>query len=212
MINGVHDNIAGITFPFLSRVEYIENTTSGEYIDTEFTVDYTNCHNVEITMDFQLLTEEQNDTKLFGSYSGMGFATYKGCLRTLHGVGWKETSYKTDIYRHILTMTKNKTSLDNINIPTWPSWRSFDRTGNIFLFRLMNYASDFSGKPKLQTFTRFKMYSMHILYGGSKILDMIPVRFINENHEMEGGMYDRISNTIFRNIGSGKFIIGPDLK
>lgn len=55
------------------------------------------------------------------------------------------------------------------------------------------------------------MYSVSIWYGGSKIIDMSPVRFFNENHEIEGGLYDRISNTIFRNIGSGKFIIGPDL-
>lgn len=149
MTNGLHNNIIGTTFPFDSRVEYLENTSSGEYIDTGFSVDYTNCHNVKIIMDFQLLNAEQNDTKLFGSYSGMGFATYKGCWRTLHGVGWKETTVSVDTARHVLAMDNNTTSLDELVLPTWPSWRSFDRTGNLCLFRLMNYASDLSGKNVL---------------------------------------------------------------
>ena len=42
-------------------------------------------------------------------------------------------------------------------------------------------------------------------------LDLIPVRFTNEFDEDEGAMYDLVSGKLFRNQGTGSFIIGPDL-
>lgn len=41
-------------------------------------------------------------------------------------------------------------------------------------------------------------------------LDLIAVRFTNERGEAEGAMYDRVSSELFRNSGTGSFIIGPD--
>ena len=40
--------------------------------------------------------------------------------------------------------------------------------------------------------------------------DFIPVRFTNELGETEGAMFDRVSGQLFRNDGTGAFIIGPD--
>lgn len=40
--------------------------------------------------------------------------------------------------------------------------------------------------------------------------DFIAVRFTNENGVSEGAMYDRVSGELFRNAGTGAFIIGPD--
>lgn len=47
---------------------------------------------------------------------------------------------------------------------------------------------------------------------GSHYLVLIPVRFLNENDEWEGAMYDLVSGELFLNQGSGDFIIGPDLE
>ena len=38
----------------------------------------------------------------------------------------------------------------------------------------------------------------------------IPVRFTNEQNQSEGAMYDRVSKQLFRNAGTGAFVIGPD--
>ena len=38
----------------------------------------------------------------------------------------------------------------------------------------------------------------------------IPVRFTNEEGESEGAMYDKVSGQLYRNAGTGAFIIGPD--
>ena len=42
------------------------------------------------------------------------------------------------------------------------------------------------------------------------VLHLIPIRFTNENGVSEGAMYDRVSGQLFRNAGTGAFIIGPD--
>lgn len=49
----------------------------------------------------------------------------------------------------------------------------------------------------------------HFKYGD---LDLVPVRFTNENGYDEGAMFDEVSKKLFRNIGSGAFKLGPDLK
>lgn len=41
-------------------------------------------------------------------------------------------------------------------------------------------------------------------------LSICAVRFTNENGVSEGAMYDRVSGQLFRNAGTGAFIIGPD--
>ena len=43
------------------------------------------------------------------------------------------------------------------------------------------------------------------------VRDFIPVRFTNENNQTEGALYDKVSQQLFRNAGTGSFIIGPDL-
>ena len=38
----------------------------------------------------------------------------------------------------------------------------------------------------------------------------IPVRFTNEDGVSEGAMYDKVSGQLYRNAGTGAFLIGPD--
>ena len=45
---------------------------------------------------------------------------------------------------------------------------------------------------------------------GVALIDMIPIRFTNEQGVSEGAMYDRVSGQLFRNQGTGAFLIGPD--
>ena len=45
---------------------------------------------------------------------------------------------------------------------------------------------------------------------GVEVIDLIPVRFINERGETEGAFYDKVSGQLFGNAGTGAFIIGPD--
>lgn len=55
-----------------------------------------------------------------------------------------------------------------------------------------------------------KLYGAKLSLGTTVIQDMIPVRFTNELGQSEGAMYDRVSGQLFRNQGTGAFIVGPD--
>ena len=55
-----------------------------------------------------------------------------------------------------------------------------------------------------------RIYCLKIEQGGVLVRDFIPVRFTNENGQAEGAMFDRVSGELYRNQGTGAFIIGPD--
>lgn len=57
---------------------------------------------------------------------------------------------------------------------------------------------------------RTSVKTARIVSTGTVLFDAIPVRFTNENGVSEGAMYDRVSGKLFRNVGTGAFIIGPD--
>ena len=62
----------------------------------------------------------------------------------------------------------------------------------------------FSKNPSLKT-VHIKIY-----IGDKPVRDFIPVRFTNENGVSEGAMYDKVSDQLYRNAGTGAFVIGPD--
>jgi len=55
-----------------------------------------------------------------------------------------------------------------------------------------------------------KVYGVKICDDGVLVRDFQPVRFTNELGQAEGAMYDRVSGALFRNAGTGAFVIGPD--
>ena len=57
---------------------------------------------------------------------------------------------------------------------------------------------------------RLAMASCWLSKDGVSVRDFIPVRFTNENGKSEGAMFDKLSSQLFRNQGTGAFVIGPD--
>ena len=76
----------------------------------------------------------------------------------------------------------------------------------VWLFRSNDTHTESSSKRNQRTSVK----KARIVSAGSVLFDAIPVRFTNENCVSEGAMYDRVSGQLFRNAGTGAFIIGPD--
>lgn len=57
-----------------------------------------------------------------------------------------------------------------------------------------------------------RIYSCRLYSGGAMTHDFVPIRFLNEDGEWEGAMYDFVSGELFRNQGTGAFSYGPDLE
>lgn len=73
--------------------------------------------------------------------------------------------------------------------------------GDIFLF-----TTNRGGTPNLAETQTIKIKEMVILQGEVELMHLIPVRRGNI-----GYMYDKISKKLFGNVGSGNFILGPDI-
>lgn len=56
-----------------------------------------------------------------------------------------------------------------------------------------------------------RVYGLQMFSNGVLVRDMIPVRVTNDLGGVEGAMYDRVTGELFRNAGSGSFIVGPDV-
>lgn len=60
--------------------------------------------------------------------------------------------------------------------------------------------------------TKTRVFNFSVQNNDEILCDLIPVRFTNERGETEGAMYDKVSGQLFRNQGTGAFIIGPDVR
>lgn len=91
--------------------------------------------------------------------------------------------------------------IDGNVINTWDTSLGVS-LANIFLFSAA--ASSYAGVSR--------MYSFWVKDAttGQTLVDLIPVRFTNELGESDGAMYDKVSGQLFRNQGTGKFIVGAD--
>ena len=91
------------------------------------------------------------------------------------------------------------TSTSSIMV-TVPNW-------NYLLFAGVTTASG----PRILKYgyVKCKNYAMYDS-NNRALIDLIPVRFTNEQNQSEGAMYDRVSGALFRNAGTGAFRIGPD--
>ena len=132
-------------------------------------------------------------------FSFYSFGLFRGCIGSLQiGMG------SSDKLVHTLTIDapNNTVSEDETSY-------SFMMSGlvpsiSIWLF---GRNSDF---PSYIRFTKIRIYSCKIYQNGIIVSDFIPVRFINKRGETEGAMFDRVSGQLYRNAGTGAFIIGPD--
>ena len=197
--------------PYDAEVEYLEST-GAQYIDTGiYAVNNIIVEGSVILADY---TAIEKPRMIIGTdYTGSGytfvirqpFDAGKNCLQVMFGGWWTTCPYNA--------------SLDAGVVATF----RYDREGKIFVVNgniiRAQTPSDFSqhkiliGKNMNQGYSKLpslKTVHIKIHIGDNPVRDFIPVRFTNENGVSEGAMFDRVSGQLFRNQGTGDFIIGPD--
>ena len=134
-----------------------------------------------------------------GGYWGGGYGDYFS--------GTDDTSFQNNQIQTLdiqFTDTEQILSIDGVEKQRWvKSGFSGTVTKSLWLFGLNTNTTN----PN----------SFHCEIGETKIWmddtlvrDLQPVRFTNEQGVSEGAMYDRVSGELFRNQGTGTFVIGPD--
>ena len=202
---------SGKTLPYDAEVEWIESTGT-QYIDTGiYAVNNIIVEGSVILVDYTVI----GTTRIIigTDYTGSGYTfiirqpsdSKKNILQVMFGGWW--------------TTNQGNAGLDSGVVTTF----RYDREGKIFVVNgtivRTQPPSDFSqhkiliGKNMNQGFGKhpsLKTAHIKIHTGDNPVRDFIPVRFTKENGEADGAMYDRVSGQLFRNAGTGAFIIGPD--
>lgn len=194
--------------PYDAEVEYLESTGT-QWIDTGVTVS-SSSHIVVKMSDFS-----RDGSWMFGARRGYlqsavgiyadvgagvnsfrfawgGYLTSGSFTYTTIGVG----VVTIDISTGRLTITRERIPYTYTELATT---QAFTTPVPFSLFMLNNNGAETLG-------------SIMRIYGAQidDVRDMIPVRFTNELGQSEGAMYDRVSGQLFRNQGTGAFIVGPD--
>ena len=206
---------SGAPLPYDAEVEWIESTgtefidsgiigTSGIEVTSKCALLY--MTNVYSAMWGSRVNSRVNDFQVYYNNPSVGGTPYSIVLRT--GSDQKEISASSlGIEGSLLDKTLDITArsgtiiVNGITFPT-PLF-NFTTPHSILLF--CQYSNNTHAN-----FGRFRYRSWSAKYDGVFVSDLIPVRLTNENGVSEGAMYDRVSGQLYRNAGTGAFIIGPD--
>lgn len=187
----------------LVEVEYLESTEA-QWIDTGIIASLDTKVEIGVSCLFRntrlLSTRTEDWTNQFEiiPYSnGVGF------LFRISGNGKiKQRSYGSTVNWKIydIVMSLNETTVDGNNATGTYSITDLNNPYPIILFA---GGGDIYGK----TPTQARVYYLRIYNGNDLVLDFVPVR-----KRRKGYMYDKVSGELFGNAGTGKFILGPDVK
>ena len=211
ILGGRRDYSLKGSLPFDSEVEYIESTGE-QWIDTGCILT-SNSH----------LTIRMSDYLVPGAWM---FGARRAYLQNAIGVyadaGAANNEFRfafgTYLSEYKFTYT---TRSDIVGITT------IDINAGLLTItreRIPNTYRELASKQSFVTPCPFYLFTMnqnglrtnisHMRWYGASIdsmLELVPVRYTNEYGETEGALYDRLSGYIFRNQGTGSFLIGPDV-
>ena len=191
---------SGAPLPYDAEVEYIGGG-GNQFVDTGLLV--SDAYRVEMKAGF-VSEPNSNDVWLMGDWNGYCFlfGYYMG-LRVR--VGKDTSSCSADVPytsgAHIFRATDTNTSIDETNGGI--NWSFLPHNGRNIVIGKSWHVN--------RTHTERRFWYVKLLDRfGNLVRDFIPVRFTNSLGQTEGTMYDRVSGQLFRNAGTGAFIIGPD--
>lgn len=193
----------GGDLPYDSEVKYLESTGT-QWIDTMQTI---NTATDTIFLRYQLLYGDVYKW-IFGEHQtnprcGIGAGDGTGRRTCAYGNG---TSYISDSFyfnhEHEMVVDGRGIALDDVIIRTY---QNFSSIWSLWLFSVN------LGANQNTHCSRSRIWRYEHIRSGIHIIDLLPVRFTNELNETEGAMYDLVSGELFRNQGTGSFIIGPDI-
>ena len=208
---------SGKALPYDAEVEWLEEGPSGSYIQTDIpTTKNTSC---------AVSLEVVNATKMDGGsvccaiyglglswnfYSyGLFYLTKEGQSQrgklNFHGHNnvLSNVIQTDDPVRLDVSISANGSDIVNISCGSFSSSATIKNITDSGRFILLwNRANNSLAKTRLVKV----VFSVDNTILGS----FIPVRFTNEDGVSEGAMYDKVSGQLFRNKGTGAFIIGPD--
>lgn len=196
------------------QVEYIESTGT-QWIDTKVFADLP----LELSADVSLTQPDTGSTvqTLAGGHSGSiansrfwiaSFPQGKiNCALTYNSISTRSVPVKQRILIDVLFSNGQQTvkvdgevytSAANTTSQTW------------FRAETINLLREFGSHTTSLAPLKAKVFAVKLWMQGALVRNFVPVRFLNDNGVQEGALYDKVTGELFKNSGTGTFMIGPD--
>ena len=188
-------------------MEYIESTSSYQYIDTGIYAD----KNTEVEMvaktngsgvNYLFGTESSGDTYLIAQTGIDGTLIFDFRERSPNPDRIKSSVFGYDDF-HKIEVKNQSFYVDDVQIGSFASINNFTATRNSYLVGVNGDANYDYGALNV---SGSKIKYCKIWQSGTLVRDFIPVK---RNSDNVIGMYDTVTNTFFENAGTGTFIAGP---
>lgn len=197
--------------PYDSEVEYLEST-GGDYI---YVPHFRKSNLIDITVVGSFSPTSRNMNYLWELWYGnniIGLRCYKqeepqflSVISSVYTTGINPL----EIHEYRMYNTNSTEAwprmyfeVDGVQLTTLGYNNQEESERGLSLFSLQPWNSNYNSSG-------IRIY--HLFGSSSNVkIDLIPVRFTNENGETEGAMYDKVSKELFSNQGTGSFLIGPD--
>lgn len=204
---------SGAPLPYDAEVEYIENNNTESFIDTK----------IFPSLDFRVDAKMRMTSVRYGGVllggrspangSGRFFVyAFNGTYNTRFSLGDNE----------VFIENSGDIGLDHVFVFNDPSHNvyidgelkgrdsspAFSETYTILMFATSSYGGTYGANYFANGRIYYAKFTNNV--SGVVLADFYPVRFTNDNGVSEGAMYDRVSGQLFRNKGTGAFVIGPD--
>ena len=194
--------------PYDAEIAYLE-TTGQQYIDTGIFPSLDMEFNAKIYTPkvgddyFCSLRKDSGKTRyyLLNYNSSVGYA----CTKSV----WPGASKKPDYFLTNTHIIKSKITQDKVSIEVDGLYFEYADAGGLFsqdktlpLFGAKVISTTTNARSNAGT----RCYYAKFISNGQVVGDFIPVRVGNV-----GYMYDKVSGKLFGNLGSGNFILGPDI-
>lgn len=199
----------GENLPYDSEVEFIESTGT-QWIDTGIISDATT--NLVVTGHFSRL---HGYTRI-GCRNGPNNGQFCVLSTAENGIRLDMGSGDAELAQWIVQSDATEINLNarekaaRFVSPTGEEYfHSYNPTMSFSHYPILVFAFSNNGTPTIargMVVSRVRISKSRVI-----IRNMIPVRFTNEYGSTEGAMYDLVSGEVFRNKGSGEFLIGPDV-
>lgn len=195
----------GAPLPYDAEVEYLESTGT-QWIDTGYVL----RSGDSISCSFEILSNSSIGVLLGSRQSANSMNISSGIGNSFELI----CDYNNSSYSSYRATTSTRAPVGRYTVVLSPTVRSIEgvldvsnATVNADDFTTNGNCLIFYGSGSFWTTNKFvgKMYSFRMSHNGSLVRDFIPVRVGSE-----GAMYDRVSGQLFRNQGTGAFVIGPD--
>lgn len=193
---------SGAPLPYDSEVEYLDSQNDNlPFIDLGVRATSHDVWKLEIGINIKNTSSAffgaANDSSRYATAwcTKGGSIRYGGRYEYSSTSFWKLNNTVNEIELTSENVIINSTPISGVGHPFDDSKSSM----NVYLFACNGFSS-----------IGCRVFHVQRLVDGVLYFDLIPVRFTNENGVSEGAMYDRVSGQLFRNAGTGAFVIGPD--